>query len=118
MEIKRTHPDDIEEISAAEASIFSDPWTREDILSTVSTSGAMCYTAKIDGKVAAYVIGKVIPPEGEIYRIATLPEHRGRGIAYRLLDFAVRSESTLGLEQLFLEVRSENAPDIRSESKQ
>ena len=110
MEIRRTHPDDLSAIASAEAEIFSDPWSREDILGVLSGEGAMCYTAKKDEKVVAYVIGRVIPPEGEIYRIATLPEYRGRGIAYRLLDFAVKSERGYGLESLFLEVRKNNAP--------
>ena len=110
MEIRRTHPDDLAEIAEAEALIFSDPWTREDILSTLSSEGAMCYTAIRDNRAVAYIIGRIIPPEGEIYRIATLPEYRGRGIAYRLLDFAVKTEKGRGLESLFLEVRSQNAP--------
>ena len=109
MEIRRTHPDDLTEISLAEAEIFSDPWSRESILEVLSTDGAMCYTAKKDGKVAAYVIGRAIYPEGEIYRIATLPEYRCRGIAYRLLDFTVKTERGKGLESLFLEVRKNNA---------
>lgn len=110
MEIRRTHPDDLAEIAEAEALIFSDPWTREDILGTLSSEGAMCYTAIRDNRAVAYIIGRIIPPEGEIYRIATLPEYRGRGIAYRLLDFAVKTERGRGLESLFLEVRSQNVP--------
>ena len=70
----------------------------------------MCYSAIVDGRVAAYIIGRVIPPEGEIYRIATLPEYRKRGIAYRLLDYAVKTERGRGLECLFLEVRESNIP--------
>ena len=110
MEIRRTHPDDITEISLAEAEIFSDPWTREAILEVLSSEGAMCYTAKKDGKVAAYVIGRVIYPEGEIYRIATAPDMRGRGVAFRLLSFALKTERGRGLENTFLEVRSRNVP--------
>ena len=68
----------------------------------------MCYTALIDGKVVAYVIGRVIAPEGEIYRIATKEGYRRRGIAYRLLDYAVKTERGHGLECLFLEVRESN----------
>ena len=110
MEIRRTRPEDAGAIATAEELIFSDPWTYEDILKTVSTEGAMCYSALKDGELVAYVIGRVITPEGEIYRIATLPDHRGRGIAYRLLDFAVKTEVGLGLESLFLEVRKNNLP--------
>ena len=54
------------------------------------------------------IIGRVIAPEGEIYRIATRPTHRRRGIAYRLLDYAAKTERGHGLECLFLEVRSKN----------
>ena len=72
----------------------------------------MCYVAIDGGRVAAYLIGRQIAPEGEIYRIATLPDKRGRGIAYRLLDYAVKCERGRGLESLFLEVRKNNAPAI------
>ena len=110
MEIRRTHPNDINAIADMEAEIFSDPWSREDVLGILSSDGAMCYTALSDGKPTAYVIGRIIPPEGEIYRIATHPDYRKRGIAYRLLDYAVKTEMGHGLESLFLEVRSENSP--------
>ena len=110
MEFRRSHPADAKEISRAEELIFSDPWTEKDIIATISTEGSMCYTAISDGAVVAYIIGRQIPPEGEIYRIATLPEKRRRGIAYRLLDYAIKCERGRGLENLFLEVREKNIP--------
>ena len=110
MEIRRAIPRDASEIARLEEEIFSDPWSEESIVSTISTEGAMCYTALSDGEVIAYVIGRQIPPEGEIYRIATREDKRGRGIAYRLLDYAVKTERGRGLEVLFLEVRERNVP--------
>ena len=112
MDIRRATADDVSAIAEAEELIFSDPWGRKDILAAVCQSGAMCYVAVSDGALAAYVIGRVIAPEGEIYRIATLPEKRGRGIGYRILDFAVKTERGRGLESLFLEVRSQNLPAL------
>ena len=109
MEIRPSLPADAKEIETAENIIFSDPWCEADITHTISTEGAMCYTALEDGKVIAYLIGRQISPEGEIYRIATLPHKRGQGIAYRLLDYAVKRERGRGLESLFLEVREQNA---------
>ena len=109
MEIRRSLPKDAPEIARAEALIFPDPWSEEDITALISTEGAMCYTATADGALIAYLIGRQISPEGEIYRIATLPSYRRRGVAYRLLDYAVRCEEALGLENLFLEVREKNA---------
>ena len=110
MEIRRTVPDDVPMIAALEAEIFPDPWSERDIFSYVCMTGGMCYTALSEGKVIAYIIGRLIAPEGEIYRIATKPSHRRRGIAYRLLDFAAKTERGHGLEVLFLEVREGNVP--------
>lgn len=110
MEIRRSLPKDSAEISIAEEEIFSDPWSEGDITSLISTEGSMCYTALSDGKLIGYLIGRQISPEGEIYRLATLPEYRRRGIAYRLLDYAVKTERGRGLESLFLEVREKNLP--------
>ena len=110
MEFRPSHPADAKKIAAAEQLIFSDPWSEEDITATISTEGAMCYSAISDGELVAYIIGRTIPPEGEIYRIATLPEKRRRGIAYRLLDYLVKRERGRGLESLFLEVREMNLP--------
>lgn len=109
MDIRRSIADDVSEIAALESCIFSDPWSEKDIFGVICSEGAMCYSALSEGKVIAYIIGRVIAPEGEIYRIATLPEKRRRGIAYRLLDYAVKTERGRGLETLFLEVRSQNA---------
>lgn len=110
MDIRRSRPDDAPAIAKAEVEIFPDPWSERDITSLVSSEGSMCYTAFVDGRIAAYLVGRQIAPEGEIYRLATLPEYRLRGIAYRLLDYAVKCERGRGLEVLFLEVREKNAP--------
>ena len=110
MEIRKSVPADSAEIAAAESLIFSDPWSERDINDTISTTGGMCYSVISDGKLVGYILGRIIAPEGEIYRIAVLPSHRRRGIAYRLLDYAVKCERGNGLESLFLEVREQNTP--------
>ena len=110
MDIRRARTDDAAGIAAIEAEVFPDPWVQKDIMTYICSEGGMCYTASADGRVIAYVIGRVIAPEGEIYRIATDPAFRRRGIAYRLLDYAVKCEKGRGLECLFLEVRESNIP--------
>ena len=111
MNIRKATPADGAAIARAEAEIFPDPWTERDIVDTISTDGSMCYVATDDENcLLAYIVARVIVPEGEIYRIATLPFARKRGIAYRLLDYAVKTERGKGLESLFLEVREKNTP--------
>lgn len=110
MEFRRMIPSDASKVRALEEAIFPDPWQEKDLFSYISMPGGMCYSAVSDGEVVAYIIGRVIAPEGEIYRIATKEGYRRRGIAYRLLDYAVKCEKGRGLECLFLEVRSKNIP--------
>ena len=108
MEIKRSTAEDATAIAEMEEKYFSDPWQRKDILSYICSSDGMCFTATEDGEVIAYVIGRIIPPEGEIYRVAVSEAKRQRGIGYRLLSFALKTERGRGLETTFLEVRAKN----------
>lgn len=99
-------------IAQLESEVFPDAWSYRDIQNLICSEGAMCFSAIDEGEVVAYVIGRLIAPEGEIYRVAVKPEKRKRGIAYRLLDYAVKTSRGKGLERLFLEVRSKNIPAI------
>ena len=113
MDFRRSVPADAFGIREAEERIFPDPWSYRDIVDLICTEGAMCFTASEGGRVVAYVIGRLIPPEGEIYRVAVLPEYRRRGISYRLLDYSMKTSRGSGLESTFLEVRSKNIPAIK-----
>jgi len=112
MDFRRARPEDARGIEAIELSVFPDSWSYRDIVDLISTEGAMCFSAVDNGRVIAYVLGRIIPPEGEIYRVAVLPEYRRRGIAYRLLDYAMKTSRGAGLECTFLEVRSKNTTAI------
>ena len=113
MDFRRSVPQDATGIAELEGEIFSDAWSYRDVQDLICTEGGMCFTALEDGKVIAYVIGRLIAPEGEIYRVAVAPHKRQRGIGYRLLDYAVKTSKGHGLERLFLEVRSRNIPAIK-----
>jgi ribosomal-protein-alanine N-acetyltransferase len=91
-----------------EANIFGDPWSKKDIFSYICSDTGMCFTALDGEEPIAYVIGRKIPPEGEIYRIAVREDKRQRGIGYRLLSYALKTELGSGVETVFLEVRSKN----------
>ena len=113
MEFRRSVPQDATGIAKLEDEIFNDAWSYRDVQDLICTEGSMCFTAIEDGEVIAYVIGRLIAPEGEIYRVAVTPRKRQRGIGYRLLDYAVKTSKGQGLERLFLEVRSRNLPAVK-----
>ena len=113
MNFRRSIHADIDGIAELERDIFPDPWDERSVQDCICSEGSMCFTAEEEGKVVAYVIGRLIAPEGEIYRIAVRQDKRNRGIGYRLLDYSVKTSRGKGLESLFLEVRSRNIPAIR-----
>ncbi len=108
MEIRRSRPDDATAIAEMEQNIFGDPWGQKDIFSYICSERGMCFTALDNGEPIAYIIGQKIPPEGEIYRIAVREDKRQRGIGYRLLSYALKTEMGHGVETVFLEVRAKN----------
>ena len=110
MEIRRSIPDDVSAIVEMENSIFGIPFTQSDILSCICSDLGMCFTALEEGQPIAYMLGKKILPEGEIYRIAVREDKRQRGIGYRLLSYALKTERGSGVETVFLEVRKQNQP--------
>jgi ribosomal-protein-alanine N-acetyltransferase len=112
MEIRRMESRDVKRIAEIEAQSFPDPYSERSINDILCTEGSMCFTALDGDTPIAYFIGRIIPPEGELYRIATAQRWRGRGVAYRLLDYAVKTSRGVGLETLFLEVRESNTPAI------
>jgi ribosomal-protein-alanine N-acetyltransferase len=112
MDIRRSRPADAPEIARLESEIFSDPWGEGDVTSYICRETAMCFTATDESGVVGYIIGTKIPPEGEIYRIAVRSDKRQRGIGYRLLSYALKTELGEGVETVFLEVRSRNIPAI------
>ena len=110
MELRRARPDDATAIAELEEKVFGDPFCQKDIFSYICSDTGMCFVATDDSGVVGYVIGRKIPPEGEIYRIAVREDKRQRGIGYRLLSYALKTESGSGVETVFLEVRSKNLP--------
>lgn len=110
MDIRRARPDDATEIAEMEKATFGDPFNRKDIFSYICSDNGMCFTAIDESGVVGYILGTKIPPEGEIYRIAVREDKRQRGIGYRLLSYALKTERGQGVETVFLEVRSKNVP--------
>ena len=108
MEIRRARPDDVDGILNIEQAAFGDPFCQKDIFSYICSETGMCFTALDGSGVVGYIIGRKIPPEGEIYRIAVREDKRRCGIGFRLLSYGLKTEMGHGVETVFLEVRSKN----------
>ena len=103
--VRKGEQKDIPFVTETEERIFSDPWGREDVAAYLTAPHLRLWVFDVDGKAVGYLLGSVIPPEGEIYRVAVLPEARGQG-AGEALCCALLSECAL----VYLEVRKGNRP--------
>ena len=94
---------DLPFVAALEAEIFSDPWSREDIAAHLTSAHLLLLIAEADGVGCGYLLGSLIAPEGEIYRVAVAPHARrlgaGRALCQALLSLC---------DVCFLEVRRSN----------
>lgn len=104
--------EDFEELYASERVCFGYPWTEEMLRAELENPLTVLVCERVDGKLAAFAIGRVVTDEAELLRIGTLPEYRGRGIAKSLLEQFHGKMREKGAAVCFLEVRSRNAAAI------
>lgn len=93
-------------LAHAEALIFSDAWSEAALSShLLSPASRTLLASDENGTPLGYLLGSVIFPESEVYRIAVLPVTRRMGAASALLSAFLKEAPVC-----FLEVRESNAP--------
>lgn len=95
-------------VAAIEENCFEDTWTEVMLLQQIRQEGSVCLVAVADDCVAGYIGGRVVLDEAELYRVAVLPEFRGRGYGEKLVERFVDCCCDLGAKKIFLEVRDDN----------
>ena len=95
---------DISFVCAVEKLVFSDPWGEEAVDAHTESAHLCLFIAESGGEPVGYLLGSCIPPEGEIYRVASLPSMRRQGIGHALCErfFSLSDD-------VYLEVRCHNA---------
>ncbi len=105
IQVRRGTPADVRAVCALERAVFSDPWGEAAVAAHTESAHLCLLVAEREGEFVGYLIGSVIPPEGEIFRVATLPRARRLGVGRALCQsFLSLSDAT------YLEVRVSNAP--------
>lgn len=109
-------PDDLDEVMRIEELSFSTPWSRAFFESELANPVSYPYTERLRrggrDRCAAYVVFWIVSGEGHILNLAVDPGLRRCGIAKRLLVFVLRFFTDRGVEEVFLEVRENNAAAI------
>lgn len=91
----------------AEQRCFSVPWSKEALRLLVSPIG-FGLVATVNGELAAYGGIMCVADEAQILNVATLPEHRRKGLAKEILSGLYKEAKARGAVTVTLEVRESN----------
>jgi len=103
---------DLTSILAIETGSFSDPWSAAVWRDELTRSGSVVIVAERHGELDGYVAARRMVEEGEVLRIAVLPQHRRRGLGARLFHRAAEKLFAAGARRLSLEVRADNTSAV------
>ncbi|MBE7718840.1 ribosomal protein S18-alanine N-acetyltransferase [Lacrimispora indolis] len=106
--VHEMRPEDVFGVYEIERICFSDPWSLESIKEGLESSLDTWLVQEEGGDLLGYCVFRIIAGEGELLRIAVLPEYRGRGLSKKLMDQLVEYSREKEAKSLSLEVRESN----------
>ena len=100
-------PSDFKAIYSIEKKAYPIPWSEKIMTSMVEGNE---YKIKITyyDKIVAYVFMMVVLDEATVLNITVDPEHQGKGLGRKLLQYVKTELSKKGIVSIFLEVRESN----------
>ena len=109
-------------VAQMEQEIFGTPWSAQTVEESIGqamsagsesgrrTEGAAygAFGVWLEGQLCGYLFSMAVAGEGELHRIAVLPEYRRLGLARKMMDTFLAWLSEESCETAFLEVREGN----------
>ena len=103
----------VPQVAAIEAISFSEPWSEHAYMEVCEKEEYFYLTAVNEKGNALGMCGLLIGPfEAEVMNVAVHPDHRGKGIAMKLMEALLKAGEELGVKEFTLEVRVGNAAAI------
>jgi ribosomal-protein-alanine N-acetyltransferase len=106
-------PGDAATIAALHAASFRRGWSEEEVETLLLDRRVIAHRAGRNGKLAGFIMSRLVEDEAEILSVAVARAAQGRGLAGRLLVLHLRRLAGLGARAVFLEVDERNTPAIR-----
>lgn len=103
--------EDVSALSELEKQCFTDAWSENMVRDLVDSSWDEVWVLESE-TILGYINFRFIAGEGELMRIAVLPEHRGHGYSRKLMDVMMEEAAKNQITDLTLEVRAGNEPAI------
>ena len=111
-DIIKAHLEHLDDVLKLEKLCFSVPWTEGQLLSEIESEYGCIFVSYECERPCGYAIMHMAGDQAELYRIATDPDKRGRGIADELMKTGIAWAIEQSAESIFLEVRAGNFPAI------
>ncbi len=106
--VRPMREEDAEQVGELEKRCFSEPWSNHLLLSGLASPFDKYFVYEEKGSVLGYGVIRVLAGEGEIQRIAVLPQHRRGGIGRKLMEAMLLFARKAGVCAIALEVRESN----------
>ncbi len=108
--INKATPEEIEAMAKIEAKAFpsGEAWDFGALASHFASDCQKAYVLFWGDEMAALLLTSTIPPESEVFHVATIPAMRQKGCGKKLLEAFFATEKTV--DTCFLEVRRSNSP--------
>jgi len=102
------------QIEALEQAAFHEKgsWSAEQLFKVLQEGVSTASVVLVERQIVAFALFRIIPPEGELLRIAVDDRHRRKGYAKLLLQDGIARFGERSIEELFLEVHTENSEAI------
>ena len=110
--IRPAAENDLETLLTLESRSFSVPWNAAALLSHLAANHTLSLLLLEGDAPAGYLLAGFTPPEGDLYRVAVLPEKRRRGYGRLLLDAFLAAAGERAVDTLWLDVRESNEAAI------
>ena len=112
MRLRAATDADLPRLGEIERLCFSDAWSERALALHLANESCLTLVAEDGEEICASLLLSCLPPEGEVYRIAVLPQRRRGGIGKKLLDYGMAELCRLGVKNLYLDVRAGNTAAI------
>ena len=106
--IRTMRRDDCSTVASIDHTCFPEAWSEASFYDGMRQPQYSFLVAENQGEIIGYISMLHTSQEGEITRVALLPEYRQQGYGSSLLDCMLRWAEYLGLHSVFLEVRCSN----------
>lgn len=111
VQLRKMTAADVEALTAIEQTCFSDAWSERMVRDLADSSWDEVWVLEAED-ILGYINYRFIAGEGELMRIAVLPEYRGRGYSKVLMDAMMEAAAKNQITDLTLEVRAGNESAI------